>query len=109
MGALVRTGGMYDVGAARALRLLQVLDEVACLDDHRYLLIRAETALGEVLGLECSGVPAIEGADGLADGYDHSGGTCPVHEWLVPADCPDQDESPGVGPEGGEVATQHAV
>lgn len=71
--------------AALALRALQKYDEVASQQRQdiillRPLLIEAEDALGVLLGLECSGVSEGGGF------YDHSGETCPIHEWLVEAD-----------------------
>lgn len=70
--------------AARALRTIQKLDQLLPIETlvvHRSLLLEAETALGEVLGLECGGKD--QGGGGF---YDHSGDTCPIHEWLVPSD-----------------------
>lgn len=64
----------------KALRLLQMIDEIASLEPRaRELLVKAETELGLELGVECSGVPE-------PGGFDHSSGTCPVHEWLVESD-----------------------
>lgn len=80
------TRALVESELALALRELQKLDEVADLNGHRYMLIRAESHLGEILGLSCTGEPAIFAADGSVDGYDHDMGTCPIHEWLVPDD-----------------------
>lgn len=71
---------------ARALRTLQVLDQAMPLDPHRHLLIEAQTHLGEALGLECTGEVDGRNADGSPAYYSHNGDTCPIHEWLVPAD-----------------------
>jgi len=71
---------------ARALRALQKYDEVVSDVDHRYLLIEAETILGDELGLDCTGEPGGWNADGSVALYDHNGETCPVHEWLVEED-----------------------
>jgi hypothetical protein len=79
---------LIETDAALSLRALQKLDELATLDGHRYLLIEAETRLGDMLGLDCTGVPAIWNADGSVAGFDHNGDTCPIHEWLVPDDAP---------------------
>ena len=70
----------------RALRALQRLDERADLGPQRYHLIEAETLLGELLGLDCTGEPDGWNADGSVALYSHNGGTCPIHEWFVPAD-----------------------
>lgn len=80
---------MVDVEApvAVALRRLQLLDEVESIG-RRDLLVEAQSQLGRALGLSCTGRPGIWNEDGTVAGYDHSGGTCPVHEWLVPADAP---------------------
>jgi len=72
--------------AARALRCLQRLDEAASLGGWRFELIAAESALGELLSLDCTGEPSMWNADGSVAGYDHNGDTCPVHEWLVESD-----------------------
>jgi hypothetical protein len=75
--------------AALALRAIQKYDEVAgsALDaQHRYLLIEAETELGRLLGLDCSGEPGSWTREGVVTAYDHDGDTCPVHEWLVESD-----------------------
>lgn len=72
-----------DTNAGRALRALQQLDQFDRLD-NRHLLIVAQDALGAELGLECTG--ACEGAVNGFPFYDHSGNTCPIHEWLVPED-----------------------
>ncbi|HEX3455282.1 MAG TPA: hypothetical protein VHS03_11690 [Gaiellaceae bacterium] len=74
-----------------ALRRLQLLDELMALTPHRYLLIDAETRIGAELGLECSGVADGWNEDGSPALYDHSGDTCPIHEWLVPADAPAEE------------------
>ena len=92
--------GEHDTPAARALRLIQQLDEVTDLvrpagllpgDVHarlstREYLIRAEDALGELLGLDCTGEPSSWTREGVITAYSHDGETCPIHEWLVPAD-----------------------
>lgn len=80
--------GNVDVDApvARALRALQKLDELASLPLYRYLLIEAESALGEELGLDCTGVPDGWNDDGSVALYSHDGDTCPIHEWLVEDD-----------------------
>lgn len=78
--------------AALALRAIQRYDEVAGNSPpdllHRYLLIEAETALGELLGLTCTGEPSMWSLDdpSKVTGYDHNGDTCPIHEWLVESD-----------------------
>ncbi|HEY7621725.1 MAG TPA: hypothetical protein VH834_18235 [Solirubrobacteraceae bacterium] len=74
--------------AARALRALQRYDELAGNADilHRHHLIEAETELGALLGLDCTGEPSSWTREGIVTGYDHDGDTCPVHEWLVPSD-----------------------
>lgn len=76
--------------AARALRAIQKYDEVAgnAPPDllQRPLLIAAEDALGELLGLDCTGEPSAWDAAGRVAGYSHDGETCPIHEWLVEAD-----------------------
>lgn len=69
--------------AGMALRALQKLDELEHIT-HRELLLEAQDALGRELGLECSGRREGDHGDVLA--YDHSGNTCRIHEWLVPAD-----------------------
>lgn len=68
--------------AGLALRAIQKYDQLATFEavGQRRLLIEAMDALGDELGLECTG---DADGDGL---YDHSNGTCPVHEWLVPSD-----------------------
>lgn len=86
------SGGIEDTPAGRALRALQVYDELipgtekGAAHTYRYLIIEAETALGEVLGLECTGEEDGWNEDGSVAFYSHDGDTCPVHEWLVPAD-----------------------
>ena len=75
--------------AALALRAIQKYDEIAATGPavmHRDLLIEAETHLGELLGLSCSGEPSSWTREGVITAYDHDGETCPVHEWLVPSD-----------------------
>lgn len=72
--------------ATTALRELQRLDEAHELGEHRHYLIRAQTELGELLGLECTGEVDGTNADGSPAFYSHNGNTCPVHEWLVPED-----------------------
>ena len=77
------------VPAELALRAIQKYDEVAgsALDARfRYLLIEAESELGALLGLACTGEPSSWTREGVVLAYDHDGETCPVHEWLVPAD-----------------------
>jgi hypothetical protein len=69
-----------------ALRLLQKLDERHDLGDHRYLVIAAETKLGEELGLECTGVVEGRNEDGSPAYYAHDSETCPIHEWVEPSD-----------------------
>ncbi len=83
---------------ALALRAIQKYDEVAGFTpklgadplaeiEARVLLIEAETILGNLLGLECTGEPTAWSLDdGRVTGYSHNGDTCPIHEWLVPAD-----------------------
>lgn len=79
--------------AAWALRALQKQDQVLPLVlgsasaeiQWRSIVARryvtaAQTALGELLGLECTGALEESGD------HDHSGETCPIHEWLVDAD-----------------------
>ena len=82
-------GSSPDTPAARALRAIQKYDEVAGsgLDaEHRYLLLEAESELGALLGLDCTGEPSSWTREGVVVGYDHDGETCPIHEWLVPSD-----------------------
>jgi hypothetical protein len=69
-----------DSPAGLALRELQKLDEIASLGDARVHLTAAQGHLGKLLGLTCTG-----DAEGKHF-YGHDGGTCPIHEWLVPAD-----------------------
>jgi hypothetical protein len=71
---------------ALALRALQRYDELLPAGPHRYHLIEAESILGYELGLECTGEPDGWNADGTVALYSHDGGTCPIHEWLVPND-----------------------
>jgi hypothetical protein len=77
---------------ARTLRLLQQLDEVLAYVDTEILarryLVEAESQLGELLGLACTGEPETvnPGTGEAYTAYDHSGDTCPIHEWLVPSD-----------------------
>lgn len=78
---------------ASALRALQVLDQVSAFD-HRVLLSEAQTALGEELGLTCTGV---DEGDGF---FSHDAGTCPIHEWL----CPDEDHARAAQIAGGKPA-----
>lgn len=82
-----------DAPLACVLRALQRLDEHTSMPEHRHLLIRAETLLGELLGLTCTGTP-----DGWYDeactkpaSFDHSGETCPIHEWLVDSDASEHE------------------
>jgi hypothetical protein len=72
-----------------ALRAIQQYDELAPYSELglRYLLIRAEDALGRELGLTCTGEPSSwEVGTERVTGYDHNGDTCPIHEWLVEGD-----------------------
>lgn len=70
---------------ALALRAIQKYDQLATEVEYRDLLVEAETQLGAALGLECTG--EVEGEiGGSGHFYDHSGETCPTHEWLVPSD-----------------------
>lgn len=71
---------------ARALRALQCYDEISDAR-NRFLIIAAESALGEELGLECTGEPeGWNDDDGSVAYFRHDGDTCPIHEWLVPDD-----------------------
>ena len=76
--------------AALALRALQKYDEVAAYPpgeiEHRALIIEAESELGNLLGLACTGEPSSWTREGVVTAYDHDGDTCPVHEWLVDSD-----------------------
>lgn len=78
---------MKDTKAGLALRAIQKLDELQP-TPHRHLIIEAESRLGELLGLECTGVADWWNDDGTPAGYSHNGDTCPIHEWLVPSDAP---------------------
>lgn len=69
-----------------ALRALQKLDEIHDLGDHRYFVIEAQTALGEELGLECTGAPSGWNEDGSPAYYSHDSETCPIHEWFDESD-----------------------
>ena len=71
----------HNTPAARALRAIQTLDELLPTAEHRRYIIEAEDALGWILGLDCT-------ADDPRDTphLSHNGETCPIHEWLVPAD-----------------------
>lgn len=69
-----------------ALRALQKLDQVHSLGEHRYFLIEALTALGDELGLQCTGVVDGTNSDGSPAYYSHDGDTCPIHEWLYEED-----------------------
>lgn len=80
--------GIAETELGLALRALQKLDEVSRLSPWRHLLVEAETRLGDLLGLTCTGEPGIWNDAGEVVGYDHDGCTCPVHEWLVEADQP---------------------
>jgi hypothetical protein len=85
---------------ARALRALQKFDQIATVEKHspvrsRPMFLEALDALGRQLGLECTGVkepyqvklgPNRKGPKVWVIGYDHSGETCPIHEWLVESD-----------------------
>lgn len=76
-------GAEVDAAMEAALRAIQTYDEVApALPRARVLLVAAETALGEALGLGCTGEDEGDGH------YRHNVGTCPVHEWLYPEDQP---------------------
>ena len=87
--------------AETALRALQRLDELAGgafnLGENRRHLIEAETALGEVLGLVCTGVPDGWNEDGSVAYYSHNENTCPIHEWLYPQDGRDVHEQQRAG------------
>lgn len=72
--------------AELALRRLQQLDEAVGLGPARRWLIEAETALGEELGLECTGEPDGWNEDGSIAFYEHNGDTCPIHEWFTESD-----------------------
>lgn len=72
--------------AETALRALQRLDELADLGENRRHLIEAESELGEVLGLECTGEVDGTNEDGSPAYFSHNGETCPIHEWLVEQD-----------------------
>ena len=72
--------------AATALRAIQRLDELSDLGENRRHLIEAETALGEVLGLVCTGEEDGWNEDGSVAYFSHNENTCPIHEWLVPQD-----------------------
>jgi hypothetical protein len=65
----------------RALRALQILDEVENLN-HRPILMAALTALGEALDLPCTGEADGWEADGTVLFWSHNGVTCPTHEWV---------------------------
>jgi hypothetical protein len=79
--------GVSDTPVGRALRKLQMLDEIQDMSvDGRALVLQAQTLLGEELGLDCTGEEAGWRGDGSAFLWDHNSGTCPIHEWLVPAD-----------------------
>lgn len=72
--------------ALRALRELQILDgrtvpENRILYSNRLRLLAAQSALGELLGLTCTGVAE----DGGHFSHD-SPYTCPVHEWFDESD-----------------------
>lgn len=74
-----------DTRAARALRGLQILDQMTGRGVkrpwlERTVLLSTMDVLGAQLFLRCTGTP-----DGQGE-YQHDGGTCPIHEWLVPAD-----------------------
>lgn len=75
-----------DEHVERALRAIQKYDEVFSGVHARFLLIEAETALGEYLGLSCTGEPDGWNEDGSIALYKHNGDTCPIHEWLVESD-----------------------
>jgi hypothetical protein len=99
---------MLDVDSdlATALRSLQKFDQIASVDKHspvrsRPLFLEALDALGRALDLECTGVkepyqvrlgPHGRGPKRTVIGYDHSGDTCPIHEWLVLADHDELEE-----------------
>jgi hypothetical protein len=88
---------------SRALRALQRYDELAPYSEVglRYLIIEAQTALGEELGLTCTGEPDGWNPDGSVAYYSHNGETCPIHEWLVEADA-----SEGLTPKAWRAATE---
>lgn len=67
---------------ALALRDVQRFDQMHSSGADREVLLRVMDALGRALNLACTGVR--EPGEVLA--YDHSGDTCPIHEWLVPSD-----------------------
>lgn len=76
--------------AAQALRALQVLDahtgnKLRSTASMNVLYTEALDCLGAALGLKCTG----EHEGGRF--YDHSGDTCPIHEWLDERDA-DADE-----------------
>lgn len=71
--------GSHERLAEEALRGIQKFDEAAgAVTSPRFMLMQAASALGELLGLECTGVDQGGGF------FDHSGDTCPIHEWLRP-------------------------
>lgn len=91
----------HETPAARALRALQKLDELSPIPGgdfvgspgtisagHRRLLLEAEDALGELLGLSCTADDAS-----AFPFYSHNGETCPIHEWLVPSDATELHEA----------------
>ena len=67
--------------AELALRAIQKADQLLpCVTGHairgRTYLTEALSALGDELGLECTGADEGDG------NFDHSGDTCPIHEWF---------------------------
>lgn len=86
----VHAAALIEASAQLALRRLQQIDEACHLDEARGWLLEAEDALGLMLGLQCTGT--LEGEDTLGMPlYDHSIGTCPIHEWLDPSDQPEAE------------------
>ena len=71
--------------AARALRAVQKMEAVEFPTNTaaRDCLFDVKTYLGEALGLQCTS----------DDADDHNGATCPIHEWLVPADFDEVDDA----------------
>lgn len=82
--------------AANALRALQRFDELEKFG-NRHLLIQAETELGAVLGLECTGEEDGWNEDGSVAYWSHNGITCPIHEWLVQSDAAEVHEQKRAG------------
>ncbi len=69
-----------------ALRRIQMIDERVDLGDFRHLAIEAMDALGEELGLTCTGEIDGTNSDGSPAYYSHDGDTCPIHEWMDKGD-----------------------